>query len=126
MLQRLGTVRAISGLTPACFAKGDSKTAQMHLGALVIRPRSTLQQAGGTFALTFPTALRQGPRLAAADLIEILPHSPAPSTSFVKPQLEVTSNTSKATRLQGLDLEAIIVVFFFWLEAMDIIVMLKY
>lgn len=82
ILQRLGMVIAIAGFIPACFAKGDNKTAQRHLGAALIKAPTFEQQIGGTGDLAFPAAPKQGLKLAAADLIGVFPHSPAASISF--------------------------------------------
>ena len=81
MLHLFGIVIAMPGLIPACLAKGESKTAQRHLGELLSKAPTLAQQAGGTLALALPAALRHGLRLAAADLIGVLPQSPAASTS---------------------------------------------
>ncbi|CAN0880883.1 hypothetical protein LINGRAHAP2_LOCUS13901 [Linum grandiflorum] len=68
MLQRLGMVIAIPGLIPACFANGDNRTAQRHLGAALISPLTLEQHAGGTGPLGFLVAPKQELRLAATDL----------------------------------------------------------
>ena len=73
---------AIPGLIPACFANGDNKIAQRHLGEVLSKAPTLEQQVGGTFAFAFPAAPKHGLKLAAADLIEVLPHSPAASTSL--------------------------------------------
>ncbi|CAN1137698.1 hypothetical protein LINPERHAP2_LOCUS10228 [Linum perenne] len=78
MLQRLGMVIAVPGLIPACFARGDNRTAQRHLGAALISPPTLEQHAGGTGALGFLAAPKQGLRLAAADLIGVLPQAEPP------------------------------------------------
>lgn len=67
MLHRFGMVIAIPGLIPACFAKGDSKTAQRHFGAVLINALTLVQQVGGTLALAFPAAAKHGLKLVAAD-----------------------------------------------------------
>lgn len=67
MLHRLGMVMAIAGLIPAFLAKGESTTAQRHLGAVLINAVTLVQQVGGTLALAFPAALKQELKLAAAD-----------------------------------------------------------
>lgn len=100
MLHLFGIVIAIAGLIPACFAKGDNKTAQRHFGAVFIRAPTLVQQVGGTFALKFPAALKHGLKLVAADLIGVLPHSPAASTCWIQ-TLVATRNTNINTR-QGL------------------------
>jgi hypothetical protein len=105
MLHRFGIVIAIAGLIPACFAKGDNKTAQRHLGAVLIKAPTLVQQVGGTLAFAFPAALKQGLKLAAADLIGVFPHSPAASTSPIKP-FKTSMNTNMNTK-HGLMLEAI-------------------
>lgn len=105
MLHRLGIVIAIPGLIPACFAKGDNKTAQRHLGAVLIKAPTLAQQAGGTLALTFPAAVKQGLKLAAADPIGVFPHSPAASTPPRKP-FEAIKMTKKAA-MQALILHII-------------------
>lgn len=84
MLQRFGMVMAIPGLIPACFARGDSNTAQRHFGAVLIKEPTLEQQVGGTAALALPAALKHGLKLAAADLIGVFPHSPAALTSHMK------------------------------------------
>ncbi|KAF9673829.1 hypothetical protein SADUNF_Sadunf10G0064600 [Salix dunnii] len=76
MLQRFGMVRAIPGLIPACFARGDSIIAHRHFGAVLIKAATLEQQVGGTAALAFPAAPKHGLKLAAADLIGVFPHSP--------------------------------------------------
>ena len=90
MLHRLGIVIAIAGLIPACFAKGDSRTAQRHRGSVLINPLTLVQQVGGTFAVAFFAALKQGLKLAAAERIGVLPHSPAAPAVYIK-----TSETNK-------------------------------
>lgn len=97
MLQRFGMVIAIPGLIPACFAKGDNKTAQRHFGAVLIKAPTLEQQVGGTWAAAFPAALKHGLKLAAAVLIGVFPHSPAASTSFTK-AFETTRNANTAAR----------------------------
>ncbi|PON79219.1 hypothetical protein PanWU01x14_013350 [Parasponia andersonii] len=104
MLHRFGIVIAMPGLIPACLAKGESKTAHRHLGALLIKAPTLAQQAGGTLAPALPAALRHGLRLAAADLIGVIPHSPAASTSQRK-AFETSKNISTK---QALMLEAIV------------------
>ncbi|CAI0458349.1 unnamed protein product [Linum tenue] len=96
MLQRLGIVMATPGLIPACLAKGDSSTAQRHLGAALISPPTFEQHAGGTAALAFRAALKHGLRLAAAALIGVFPQAlppppprrPAASTLIIMLALE--------------------------------------
>lgn len=107
MLHLLGIVMAMATLIPACFAKGESRTAQRHLGAVLIKAPTLAQQAGGTLALAFPAALRQGLRLAAADLIGVLPHSPAASAS----QRKAFETSKNAHARQAAILEAILVYY---------------
>jgi len=83
MLHLLGTVIAIAGLILACLAIGDKRTEQRHLGEVLIKAPTLAQQTGGTFALTLRTAPKHGLRLAAADPIGVLPHSPAASLSKI-------------------------------------------
>ncbi|CAI0458388.1 unnamed protein product [Linum tenue] len=71
-------VMATPGLIPACLAKGDSSTAQRHLGAALISPPTFEQHAGGTAALAFRAALKHGLRLAAAALIGVFPQALPP------------------------------------------------
>lgn len=97
MLHFFGIAMAIAGLIPACFAKGDNKTAQRHFGAVFIRAPTLVQQAGGTLALAFLAALRHGLKLVAAVLIGVLPHSPAAPTSSIKNCVAIR-NTSARTR----------------------------
>jgi hypothetical protein len=96
MLQRFGMVMAIPGLIPACFAKGDNRTAQRHFGAVLIKAATLEQQAGGTAALAFPAAPKHGLKLAAADLIGVFPHSPAALTSLII-AFEATRTTNTVT-----------------------------
>ena len=96
MLQRFGMVMAIPGLIPACFAKGDNRTAQRHFGAVLIKAVTLEQQAGGTAALAFPAAPKHGLKLAAADLIGVFPHSPAALTSLII-AFEATRTTNTVT-----------------------------
>ena len=105
MLHRFGTVIPIAALIPACFAKGDNKTAQRHLGEVLIMALTLVQQAGGTLALAFPAALKQGLKLAAAVLIGVFPHSPAASIPPIK-AFKVSTNTNTITKVM---LEAIFV-----------------
>ena len=79
MLHRLGMPIAIAGLIPALIAKGESKTAQRHFGAVVIKALTLVQHMGGTLALGFPPAAKHGLKLSAADRIGVLPHAPAAS-----------------------------------------------
>jgi hypothetical protein len=97
MLQRFGMVIAMAGLIPAFFAKGESKTAQRHLGAVFIKALTLVQHVAGTLALPFPAALKQGLKLDAADPMGVFPHSPAPSTSRTK-AAEASKSTNTATR----------------------------
>jgi hypothetical protein len=106
MLQRFGMVMAIPGLIPACFARGDSNTAQRHFGAVLIKEPTLEQQVGGTAALTLPAALKHGLKLAAADLIGVFPHSPAALTSHMK-TFEATKQ-AKITTTQALMLLLIV------------------
>lgn len=87
----------MAGLIPACFAKGDNKTAHRHFGAVLIKAPTLVQQVGGTLALTFLAELKHGLKLVAADLIGVFPHSPAAPTSS-KNALEATRNTNTQTR----------------------------
>ena len=66
MLQRLGMVIAIPGLIPAFLARGDRSTAHKHLGAVLSKALTFVQQFGVTLAPTFPAALMQGLKLVAA------------------------------------------------------------
>lgn len=81
MLHRLGMPIAIAGFIPAWIANGESKTAQRHFGAVLIKALTLVQHIGGTLALAFPPAAKHGLKLRAADRIGVFPHSPAPSTS---------------------------------------------
>ena len=96
-LHRLGIEIAMAGMIPACFAKGDNKTAQRHLGAVLIKAPSFEQHIGGGLALPFRAAPRQGVKLAAADRIGVLPHTPAASVSSIRVS-ETSKNTNKATK----------------------------
>ncbi|CAI0552822.1 unnamed protein product [Linum tenue] len=105
MLQRLGMVMATPGLIPACLAKGDSSTAQRHLGAALISPPTLEQHAGGTAALAFRAALKHGLRLAAAAPIGVFPQAlpplppprrPAASTLIIVSALERNRRESMA------------------------------
>ena len=107
MLHRFGIVIPIAALIPACFAKGDNKTAQRHLGEVLIKALILVQQAGGTLALAFPAAFKQGLKLAAAVLIGVFPHSPAASIPPIK-AFKVSTNTN-TTAKDALMLEAIFV-----------------
>ena len=98
---------AIPGLIPACFARGDSNTAQRHFGAVLIKEPTLEQQVGGTAALALPAALKHGLKLAAADLIGVFPHSPAALTSHMK-TFEATKQAN-ITTTQALMLLLIIV-----------------
>lgn len=102
MLQRLGIVIAMAGLIPACFVKGDSKTAQRHFGAVLINAPTFEQQRGGTLAFAFPAALKHGLKLVAADLIGVLPHSPAPSTNPFEPTNTTKNKATMDTRMSEL------------------------
>jgi hypothetical protein len=84
MLHLLGTVIAIAGLIFACLARGDKRTEQRHLGEVLSKAPTLAQQAGETFALTLRVAPKHGLKLAAADPIGVLPHSPAASLSIIK------------------------------------------
>lgn len=97
ILHLFGIVIAMAGLIPACFAKGDNKTAHRHFGAVLIKAPTLVQQVGGTLALTFLAELKHGLKLVAADLIGVFPHSPAAPTSS-KNALEATRNTNTQTR----------------------------
>ena len=108
MLHRFGTVIPIAGLIPACFAKGDNKTAQRHLGEVLIKALILVQQAGGTLALAFPAAFKQGLKLAAAVLIGVFPHSPAASIPPIK-AFKVSTNTNTTAKDALMLLEAIFV-----------------
>ena len=77
MLHLLGIVMATAGLIPAFPAKGESRTAQRHLGAVLINALTFPQQIGVTLALALRAAPKQGLKLVAAALIGVLPHSPA-------------------------------------------------
>ena len=90
-------VIAMAGLIPAFFAKGESKTAQRHLGAVFIKALTLVQHVAGTLALPFPAALKQGLKLDAADPMGVFPHSPAPSTSRTK-AAEASMSTNAAMR----------------------------
>lgn len=109
MLHLFGTVIAVVGLILACFASGDNRTAQRHLGEVLSKAPTLAQHAGGTFALTLRVAPKHGLRLAAADPIGVLPHSPAASASKI--------NTSDATRnittvaMKALTLKSITIFF---------------
>jgi hypothetical protein len=109
MLQRFGIVIAMAGLIPACFARGESKTAQRHLGDILIMAPTLVQHVGGTLALAFPAALKQGLKLAAADLMGVFPHSPAASTTKAAAQASMNANT--ATRHALVLLEAIDMIY---------------
>lgn len=98
ILHLFGIVMAIPGLIPACFANGDKRTAHRHLGAVLSNAPTLAQQAGGTFALAFPAAPRHGLKLAAADPIGVLPHSPAAS---INPWLAISNRKSKPTLVLG-------------------------
>ena len=91
MLHLFGMVTAIAGLIFARFARGDNRTAQRHLGAVLSKAPVLAQQAGGTLALTLRVAPKHGLRLAAADPMGVLPHSPAASTFQMKPSKANTS-----------------------------------
>ncbi|KAJ7954461.1 hypothetical protein O6P43_026040 [Quillaja saponaria] len=106
MLHRFGTVIAMPGLILACFAKGDNRTAQRHLGEVLIKAPTLAQQAGRTLTLAFPAAAKHGLRLVAADLMGVLPHSPAASASQIK-VFEAIKNISTVTR-QAVILNSII------------------
>lgn len=98
MLHRFGMVIAIPGLIPACFAKGDSKTAQRHFGAVLINALTLVQQVGGTLALAFPAAAKHGLKLVAADWMGVFPHSPAaPARS--KKACETSKHAIKVAKL---------------------------
>ena len=97
MLHRFGMPMAIPGMIPACFANGDSKIAQRHFGEALSKAPTLAQQAGGTLALAFLAAPKHGLKLAAADLMGVLPHSPAASTSLTNTS-ELIRNTNKPTR----------------------------
>nr|KYP52764.1 hypothetical protein KK1_025298 [Cajanus cajan] len=85
---------AVAGLILACFARGDRRTAQRHLGAVLSKAPTLAQHAKGTFAFTLLTAPKHGLRLAAADPIGVLPHSPAPSASKITSSDANTSTTT--------------------------------
>lgn len=88
---------AIPGMIPACFANGDNKIAQRHLGEVLSKAPTLAQQAGGTLALAFRAAPRHGLKLAAADLIGVLPHPPAAPTSLTN-AFKLIQNKNKTTR----------------------------
>ncbi|KVH96130.1 hypothetical protein Ccrd_001794 [Cynara cardunculus var. scolymus] len=75
---------AIAGFIPAFRANGESKTAQRHFGAVLIKTFTFVQHIGGTLALAFPPAPKHGLKLSAADRMGVLPHSPAAATSVTK------------------------------------------
>jgi len=97
MLHLFGMVIAVAGLIFACLARGDKRTAQRHLGAVLSKAPTLAQQANGTFALTLLTAPKHGLRLAAADPIGVFPHSPAPSASKINTS-DANRNIRNATR----------------------------
>jgi len=103
MLHLFGMVIAVARLILACLARGDNRTAQRHLGAVLSKAPTLVQQAKGTFAFTLLAALRQGLRLAAADPIGVFPHSPAPSAPKINTS-DANTKTSTATRKMTLPL----------------------
>ena len=78
ILQRLGIVMATAGFIPASFAMGERRTAQIQAG-MASNLLIWVQQAGGTLALAFVAAPRQGLRLRAIVLMGVFPQgAPAP------------------------------------------------
>ncbi|KAE8710114.1 hypothetical protein F3Y22_tig00110327pilonHSYRG00033 [Hibiscus syriacus] len=98
MLHRLGMAIAIPGMIPACFANGDNNKAQRHLGEVRIKAPTLAQQAGGTLALAFRDAPKHGLKLAAADLIGVLPQAPPAAPTFRTNVWKLTRNTNNTTK----------------------------
>jgi hypothetical protein len=110
MLHLLGTVIAIAGLILACLARGDKRTEQRHLGEVLSKAPTLAQHAGETFALTLRVAPKHGLKLAAADPIGVLPHSPAASLSIIN-TLDAKRNITIVAR-KVLALKSMIIFFF--------------
>ncbi|KAE8667269.1 hypothetical protein F3Y22_tig00112428pilonHSYRG00051 [Hibiscus syriacus] len=98
MLHRLGMEIATPGMIPACFANGDNKMAQRHLGDVRIKAPTLAQHAGGTLALAFRDAPKHGLKLAAADLIGVLPHAPPAAPTSRTNVSKLTRNTNRMTK----------------------------
>ena len=110
ILHLFGMVMAVAGLILACLARGDKRTAQRHLGAVLSKAPTLAQQANGTFAFTLLTAPKHGLRLAAADPIGVFPHSPpAPSASKINTS-DANRNISNATRKSTLPFMSLIII----------------
>ena len=73
------------------------------MGAVLIKAPTLVQQVGRTLALALPAALKQGLKLAAANLIGIFPHSPTASI------LPIKAFKVSTTRKDALVLKAIFV-----------------
>ncbi|GLT75868.1 hypothetical protein SLA2020_475620 [Shorea laevis] len=93
MLQRLGIVMAISGLTPEALAVLESMTAQRQLGFCPIL-FTYAQQLAETAAFSSYAASKQGTSFIASSSGRVFPHCPAAST-LSRPQMLVATTSPR-------------------------------